>query len=98
MAADETTVEALRARLGRTVESLLSDGGAGRFVTRRATVGGHEVAAPRRRPVSDERLHARSGEGDQPADGRGGQARRGQPVALRRAQDERCWTGLSGAP
>ena len=56
MAADEATVEALRARLGRTVESLLSDGGAGRFVTRRATVGGHEVAAPRRRPVSDERL------------------------------------------
>ena len=56
MAANEATVEALRARLGRTVASLLADGGAGRSMVRRAAVGGHEVAAPRRRPVSDERL------------------------------------------
>ena len=56
MAADETTVEALRSRLGRTVASLLEDGGAGRSAARRATVGGHEVATPRRRSVSDERL------------------------------------------
>ena len=56
MAVNDATVEALRARLGRTVASLLADGGAGGSVVRRATVGGHEVAAPRRRSVSDERL------------------------------------------
>ena len=56
MAIDGETVEALRARLGRTVASLLADGGAGRSVTRRATESGRPAATSRRGTVSDERL------------------------------------------
>ena len=55
MAADEETVEALRARLGRTVASLLTDRGSVP-VTRLAVGAGQEVARPRRGTVSDERL------------------------------------------
>ena len=56
MATDGETVDALRARLGRTVASLRADGGAMRSVTRRAAVGGQEVGGSRRRSISDERL------------------------------------------
>ena len=56
MAADEETVEALRARLGRTVvESLLVAGGSAP-VTRLPVGAGRPAATSRRGPVSDERL------------------------------------------
>ena len=56
MASDEETVEALRARLGRTVESLVADRAVARTVTRLPVGAGRDVARTRRGTVSDERL------------------------------------------
>ena len=56
MASDEETLEALRARLGGSVASLLAAGGPGRTVTGRTPLAERPAAATRQGRVSDERL------------------------------------------
>ena len=56
MAADEETVDALRARLGRTLESLLVAGGTAPVTRQPVGARRQPAATSRRGPVSDERL------------------------------------------